>query len=195
MSAVPASENYKHRTGHFILHWGVPGAIHPQPDLGGQALGVLEFSPNRRLTSWRYATNGMSELPQECDGRKRRTELYAISRAKAPWLIPLLDAMARHPFQEPTYLSECDTLPLVPGMPGVPPQFGGILLAPPDPPDPATLGAFTCGDGATVLVHQVVLITPSEMEFAIASGGETLWKRLVKLDQPLLADRSRPAAV
>jgi hypothetical protein len=195
MAVMATSERFKRRTAHFIAHWGVPKAIHQQVDLSGLPLAILEFSPNRYLTSWRYATNGMSEHLQEGGDRKVRTELYACSHDEAPWLIQLLDALARYPIQQATFLSEYDTMPLVSGMPGVPPEFGGILLAPPDPHDPVTLGALQVDDSLPVLVHQVVLVTTSELNFAINNDGRALWGRLLKHDQLLVADKQRPSAV
>jgi hypothetical protein len=182
---------YGSRAGFFILHWGVP-AIHERPQLGDDPLAVFQFKPRDERATWRYVTNGMSEHEQRsARGTLARTELYAATSAESPWAIDLLDALARYPGQHDAAFFELDTIEV--GQPidqkGSP--YTSLLLVPPEPEDPGTLGAIDI-PGCTVLVHRIVGIYESECDFAIENGSEQLWKRLLESGQSLLLDHIRP---
>jgi hypothetical protein len=69
------------------------------------------------------------------------------------------------------------------------------LIAPPDPPEPETIGAIATSVTHIVIVHQVVGILGSEYDFAVAHGGAALWSLLARLPAAPLIDEKRLAAV
>jgi len=177
-------------TGHFIAHWGVPTNIRPRQVNPFGDFAILEFAPKGDRTSWRYATNGMSSKTQLTDeGGSVRTELYTCSRQRLPWVDDLLVAMATYPFLNDTYLSEFDTIDAQQAIDQKASPYTGILLAPPGPSDPETLG-LAGKPGEDVLIHQVVGLLPNELECASRGGARDLWKKLLGEGEPAL-DRVR----
>ncbi len=181
-------------TGHFILHWGVPKDIHVRRPLAdGADLAVVEFPPDGDRRSYRFATNGMSGILQAGEPGVR-TELYGCSRNSHPWVIELLDALARYPMRHRTYLSEYDTIFVGPIDRSQSP-FTAILLAPPGPAERDTLGAVATDYAEPTLVHQVVGIFEEECELAIEKSGEELWRRLSLSVDTLELDVARRSIV
>lgn len=94
-------------TAHWITHLGVPMEIHPRAMHGfDRAFAILEFAPRGSRTSWRYATNGMSSRIQACPqpGVRVRTEVYAATAQRAPWMCDLLTALAAYPWDQQTWV-------------------------------------------------------------------------------------------
>ncbi len=184
-------------TGHYMVHWGLPKQFHMQKT-DSPPLAVVEFGPGRQwgplkpLETMRFATNGMSAFDQ---GAGYRCELYVSARASAPWIIGFLAALARYPLEYQVRLCEGNTIPAVEPIHREKTSFTAFLIAEPWPEDAGTLGVISGVYSEYVFVHQVVAITQPEYEFALEHDGETLWNRLVRLDQPLLLDEARPDAV
>jgi len=173
-------------TAHFIHHWGVPTDIRPQ-SVRGQQIAILEFGPKGKRKTWRYATTGMSRDPQAHPDPavKVRTEIYVCTKEKAAWVDDLLTGIACYPHDYSTYFAEGDTLGVGQPLDRASSPFTGILLAPPNPVDPETLG-LVAGIADNVLVHRVVGILPDEIEFAEQHGGKALVERLANAgDLPL----------
>jgi hypothetical protein len=188
-------------TAHYIRHWGVPLRPHLEEPCSRE-LAVFEFAPGRQfhsqppLQTSRFATNGMSACVQSYQGRLGRTEIYASARSSAPWVLELLVAVANYPQTFETLLEQFDTIPIDGPIDQDRSPFTALLLGPPEPEDPDTLGVIVGVTPEPVLVHRVVGITPSEYKFALNyKHGEELWGRLVSLGQPLLIDQPRPEAV
>jgi len=181
-------------TAHFITHWGVPRHIHVQ-EQSPVELAVLEFGPRAQRQTLRFATNGMSAYIQFYQTKGYRTELYTSSRSNALWIIQLLAAIAKYPVLQETRLGEFDTIPVGGPIDQDSSPFTAVLIAPPGPDEAETLGAILDVTPEPILVHQVVAITDSELNFAIEHGGERLWERLIDLGRPLLLDEMRPEAV
>lgn len=190
---MSAPDRRQEITGHFIAHWGVPREIHVRAPFVAD-LAVLEFGPRGDRTTWRYATNGMGAVRQQCGAVVYGTELFACSGSRSEWIVRLLDALARYPHQQETRLSEFDTIPAGGPVDGRSSPYTAILLAPENPPDSETLGLVAV-EGPRLLVHQVVAITAAELDYAVTNGGEALWERLIALECPLLLDSRRPSAV
>jgi len=177
--------------GHFLVHWGVPKDFHlRRPLADGLDLAIMEFPPGGERETYRFATNGVSGIPQDSGDTSVRTELYACSRGSHPWVIELLDALARYPMRHHTYLSEYDTISVGPIDRDRSP-FAAILLAPPGAEEKDTLGAIATDYAEATLVHQVVGIFEDECELAIEEGGEELWQRLSALGRGLALDAER----
>ncbi len=68
--------------------------------------------------------------------------------------------------------------------------YTGVLLA---PPDPATLG-LVAGLPDDVVVHQVVGLLTSEVQFAEQHRGKLLWQKLMNKGE-LLVDEARTSVV
>jgi hypothetical protein len=105
----------------------------------------------------------------------------------------LLTGIACYPHDYSTCFAEGDTLNVGQPIDRASSPFTGILLAPPNPIDPETLG-LVAGIAENVLVHRVIGILPSEIEFAEQNSGKVLFERLVKTGD-LLLDVKRTAAV
>jgi hypothetical protein len=177
--------------GHFVVHWGVPRELHLRRPLSdGVDLAIMEFPPGRERATYRFATNGLSGMPQDSGDVSVRTELYACSRGSHPWVIELLDALARYPMRHKTCFSEYDTISVGPIDRDRSP-FTAILLAPPGADEKDTLGAIATDYTEVPLVHQVVGIFEDECELAIDEGGEELWQRLSALGRGLALDAER----
>ncbi len=173
-------------TAHFISHWGVPAAISPR-QVAGAEVAILEFAPRGERRTWRYSINGMSRCCQYSPDPSLNvcTELYVCTNAQMPLAEELLIALAAFPNDNPTYIADGDTIDFEQPIRCGRCSFVGILLAPPGPIDSPTLG-LVAGLPNDVLVHQVVGLLPSEMNFAKRHGGKRLWERLAVGGEPLL---------
>jgi hypothetical protein len=180
-------------TAHFIAHWGVPDDIRPQAIRGGRSFAILEFAPRGSRQTWRYATNGMSsDLQHHPDQHmKVRTELFACTTEKAVWIDDLLCGLAAYPYDYTTYLAEGDTIEVGQALDRDESCFTGVLLAPPGPRDPPSIGVID-GFDYNVLVHQVVGLLPPEVHYAERHTGKRLWEQLLQFGDPVL-DRARKA--
>jgi hypothetical protein len=132
----------------------------------------------------------MSSRTQLTDERGGvRTEVYACSQDRIPWIDDLLAVIATYPFLNETYLSEFDTIDALQPIDQGTSPYTGVLLAPPNPFDPETLG-ITGKRGDDVLVHRVVGLLPKELEYAAQGGARDLWRKLVEEGEPAI-DRVR----
>jgi hypothetical protein len=174
-------------TAHFIAHWGVPKEIRPRKICGIQEFAILEFAPRGARRTWRYATNGMNTYLQSIGqhGVRVRTEVYACTGHETPWVHDLLSAIASYPMDYSTYLAEGDTISVGQPIDRNCSCFTGILLAPPGPLDPPTLG-LVAGLAENVLVHQVVGLVPSELDYAERHNGKNLWNHLIGRGEALV---------
>jgi hypothetical protein len=180
-------------TGHFMAHWGVPRDIRPLRARGIAEFAVLEFAPREPRMTWRYATNGMSSYLQSYpeESMNVRTELFACTKQRAMWIDDLLLAIASYPHDFATYLAEGDTINVGQPIDQNSSCYTGILLA---SPEPATLG-LVAGLSHDVLVHQVVGLLPTEVQFAEEhGGGKMLWQKLFNKGEQLL-DEERQSIV
>jgi hypothetical protein len=118
-----------------------------------------------------------------------RTELYTCSQHRLPWVDELLVAMATYPFLNETYLSEFDTIDAQQPIDQETSPYTGILLAPPGPTDPETLG-LAGKPGEDVIIHQVVGLLPKELEYAAQGGARDLWRKFLG-EGELAIDRIR----
>lgn len=180
-------------TGHFIAHWGVPKEIRPL-DIGKiREFAILEFEPREPRRTWRYATNGMSSYLQPHPEKlvKVRTELYACTKERTRWIDELLAAMAVYPQDYATYFAEGDTINVGQPIDQMHSRYQAILLAPPGPVDPPTLGLVS-GVSENILVHQIIGLLPSEIAFAEEYSGKELWERLLKKGEPALDEIRSP---
>jgi hypothetical protein len=179
-------------TGHFMFHWGVPSDIRPIEVAGIMDFAILEFAPDGPRTTWRYATNGMSYLQAHPDDHvKVRTELYASTKLRAPWILELLRAIASYPMDYATYLAEGDTINVVQPIDRQSSCFTGVLLAPAEPP---TLG-LVAGTPENILVHQIVGLLTAEVQLAeTLGGGSMLWQRLLNAGEHMLDEERLPVA-
>jgi hypothetical protein len=172
-------------TGHFIAHWGVPSNIFPFSARGIEAFAVLEFAPKGLRRSWRYATNGMSSYRQFCPDEHIivRTEIYASTNDRADWVHDLLIAMASYPIDCQTYFAEGDTVNVGQSIDQKSSCYTGIMIAPPQPP---TLGLVSSLQ-EKVLVHQLIGLLPSEVQFSEEHcGGKIFWQKLISDNEHLL---------
>lgn len=186
-------ENYRGKiTAHFMAHWGVPTEIRPY-EIGSlrASLAILQFAPRGARQTWRYATNGMSSYLQHSpDFEARvRTELFACTLKKEDWIDDLLKAIASYPADYSTYLSQGDTIEVGQPIDRRKSCFTGILISPPGPIDPSSLGVID-GLENDVLVHQVVGLTPAEICYTQKYGGAKLWESIAQNGDPIL-DQSR----
>jgi len=174
-------------TGHFIAHWGVPAEIRPRSVAGIGELAILEFSPRGGRATWRYATNGMSKCAQPGSPANVdvRTEVYACTSERIEWIDALLAAIVSYPWDHATYLAEGDTINVGQPIDRRESCYTGILLAPPGPADPPTVGLIG-GLRDDVLVHQVIGVLPDEIVHAMRHGGKELWMRLLRRGEPVL---------
>jgi hypothetical protein len=178
-------------TGHFLVHWGVPKDFHLRRPLAeGRDLAIMEFPPGAERATYRFATNGLSGIPQDSGDERVRAELYACSSNSHPWVIELLDALARYPIRHQTCLREFDTIAVGP-IDRERSLFTAILLAPPGADEKETLGAIATEYTEATLVHQVIGIFEDECQLAIEEGGEELWRRLSALGLVLALDAKR----
>jgi hypothetical protein len=178
-------------TAHFLVHWGVPRDFHLRwPLADGQDFAIMEFPAAGDRQTCRFATNGMSAIPQGSGKASVRTEIYACSDNSHPWVIELLDALARYPIRHQTCLNEYDTISVGP-IDRDRSQFTAILLAPPSADEKESLGAIATDYAEATLVHQVVGIFDDECKLAIEEGGEELWRRLSSLGRRLALDAER----
>jgi hypothetical protein len=184
-------------TAHYMRHWGVPLRPHLEAPCS-RDLAVFEFAPGRQadsqppLQTSRFATNGMSAYVQSYQGIPRRTEIYVSARSYAPWILELLVAVANYPVTFETLLEQFNTIPIDGPIDQSCSPFTALLLGPPEPEDPDTLGVIPDITPEPLLVHRVVGITQREYEFALNyDDGEELWHRLVSLGRPLLIDQPR----
>jgi len=136
----------------------------------------------------------MSEYAQSLENHEVRTELYGCSKNRREWVIELLDALARYPSQNETYFADYDTISVGRPIDTRNSPFTAILLAPPEPDDPEATGEIVGLASGSVFVHRVIGIHDSECDFAIANGGEELFKQLLALKCSLLLDEIRPNA-
>lgn len=180
-------------TAHYLRHWGPPTEIHISSQSEG-SLAVLEFAPRPSETAYRYGTNGMSKHAHVIDGQPFRTELMVRSHTSRRWIIRLLEALATYPEQHGEALSESDTLPVGQPLDGVSSPFRGLLLLSADPEEETTLGAIIGIYPEPILVHRVVGLYQSELDFAVQNGSDALSERLLGLGCPLLIDIERPRA-
>ena len=124
---------------------------------GIEEFAILEFAPNATRKTWRFATNGMSAYaqPREDDPAVVRTELFACARSRETWIADLLAAIATYPKDYATHLAEGDSIDVGQPVDRRHSPYIGVLLAPPGPFDPATIG-LVGGCSEKILVHQVV---------------------------------------
>jgi hypothetical protein len=179
-------------TGHFIAHWGVPIAIKPMNVRGIDHFAILEFPPKGTRDSWRYATNGMSSVPQygPAGAVDVRTEIYVATRHKSQWVETLLAAIASYPHDFCTYLSEFDTISVGRSIDSGSSCYTGILIA---PPEIESLG-LVAGLAVNVLVHEVVGLLPNEVKFVETNSGNVFWRSLSGHHDQLL-DEMRPSVI
>ena len=178
---------------HLIAHWGVPKEICPITTSKIQPLAIFSFGPRGKRQTWRYATNGMSGVVQNDSEPEIRTELFLGTAAPAPWALDLLIALARYPSDYSTYLSQWDTINVGQPVDQVNSPYTAVLLTPPEPWDVATLGVVGALQNC-VLLHRVVAILPSELEYSLQHGGEALWTRLAEGDEPCIDQHRTPVA-
>lgn len=169
-------------TTHFISHWGVPKAIRPIKAKGISSLAILEFGPTGNRPTWYYATNGMSSYiqPQSISAIKVRTEVFAATSKMVEWIDDLLTALALYPLQNSTYIAEGDTIEVGQPIDRKNSFYTGVLFAPPCVDNSSTLG-LVGGASDDILVHQVIGLFPSELNYAKRFTGMELWARLEKL--------------
>lgn len=149
--------------------------IYPRAQHGFDgAFAILEFAPRGSRASWRYATNGMSSRIQACPqpGVRVRTELYAATARRAPWVCDLLTALAAYPWDQQTWFSEGDTIELQESPTSRKCPFAGIMLVRPGAIDPPEIGL--AGDLEPVLIHQLAGLVPAELQQAKRGSGATL---------------------
>jgi hypothetical protein len=154
-------------TGHYMAHWGVPMEIRPLKARGISEFAILEFKPRRSRLTWRYATNGMSSFIQyHPENRFRiRTELFVCTKERQAWIAGLLTALASYPLDYCTCFTEGDTIDVGKAIDQINSCYTGILLAPPGPADPPTVG-LVGGTSENILVHQVVGLLSCEVSFS-----------------------------
>ena len=184
--------SYQNRTAHLIGHWGVPKEIYEQKLLMDSKLAVIEFAPQRKAGFWRFATNGMSEHLQFVNGDGVRTELVAYATHQHKWIIELLDALSRYPFQQQTYFSEFDTVEVGQPIDRDSSAFQGILLAPVPAIETSSLRRIGGLFSEVVTLLQVIGLHQIEIEIAIDQGGQVLFDSF-KGNGPILIDAKRPA--
>lgn len=194
MPSSSLSFRYKERTGHYIVFWGVPGEIHVRKELGTSSLAILEFPPRSGRSTWRYATNGMSEYVQTYEGTTSRTELFACTSRKLSWVVSLLDALARYPSQEQTLLGAFDTVAVGQPIDRDSSAFSAVLLAPPHLEADA-LGVMAGLTDEPIHISHVIGIFESECAFAVENGGAALYARLRAHGSSFLLDALRTPVV
>jgi hypothetical protein len=179
-------------TGHFIAHWGVPDDIRPRALPGVGEFAILQFPPRGTRRTWRYATNGMSTYLQADPevGIKVRTELYASSKERVRWVDELLAALAVYPKDQSTYFAEGDTIDVGQPIDRASSDYTAVLLAPPGPLDPSTVG-IVGGARENILVHQVIGLLPGEAETVTSEGSKIFWERLAAGGEVVLDQRRR----
>jgi hypothetical protein len=188
---MKSTDRYQARTGHFILFWGVPNEVHRRNPIGTSRLAILEFRPRGGRTSWRYATNGMSESIQPCSQGPVRTELFASTDTRQDWAIALLDAISRYPTQQDTYFGEYDTVEVGQPIDARRSPFTAVLLAPPGPHEQTAVGTISAVTSDAIQVHQVIGIYKDECKFVIEHGGRKLYNQLIKRGCTLSLDEVR----
>lgn len=177
-------------TGHLIAHWGVPCRIHP-PESESLGVAVLEFAPGGRLSSWRYATNGLSAFRLPTGKGGARMELFASTEGSCPWAIDLLRALVKYAVGRNVYLGEGDTIPVERPIDRDRSPYTALFIAPPAETEAVSLGAARCA-GEVVFFHQVIGAYRGELDLARQAGIEVVWERLaVRGSEPLL-DVARP---
>jgi hypothetical protein len=178
-------------TAHYIAQWGPPTAIIERKPLAAVPLAVMEFSSRTGL-GLRYATNGMSEHACASPSGEVRTELYAAASAASPWIVDLLDALARYPVTQSTWFGEHDTVPIGRPIDRRASPFSAVMLGPPEPEDEPEWGAIPDLFARPVIVLRVIGIFDSEADFAEKHGGEALYRRLVAKGAAGRIDVTRP---
>lgn len=166
MAAGPSDAN-RAMTAHWITYFGVPSEIHSRAlNAFDGAFAILEFAPRGSRTSWRYTTNGMSSRIQACPhpGVRVRTEIYAATIRRAPWMCDLLTALAAYPWDQRTWFAEGDTIELQESPTSRKCPFAGIMLATPGALDPPEIGL--AGDSEPILIHQLAGLLPAELQQA-----------------------------
>jgi hypothetical protein len=116
---------------------------------------------------------------------KLRTELYACTNEQLAWVDALLAALVTYPQDYTTYLAEGDTITVGQPIDQNRSCYTALLLAPPGPVDPPTLG-LVGGLPDTILVHQLVGLRDPEIRYAQEHGGALLWQHLLLRGEPVL---------
>lgn len=180
-------------TAHYVVHFGVPLEIRPFRPRGVSIFAIIEFGPAKGRRHWIYATNGMSSYNQlhPESGRQCRTELLAFTKNRVTWVDSLLLGLASYPIDYGTHFSEADTIAIGGPIDQIDSQYCGVLLANPVPETVGVVG----GIDQIVLVHQVIGLHESEVDFARRQGGGVLWSRLLQSGGTLMLDEFRPPIV
>jgi hypothetical protein len=87
-----------------------------------------------------------------------------------------------------TYIAEGDTIGVGQPIDRNRSRYTAVLLAPPAPFDPETVG-LVGGLSGGVLVHQVVGLFEDEVRYAEQVGGKMLWRQIAANGQPLLDEK------
>jgi hypothetical protein len=188
---MASEERNKVRAGQFILSWGPPIDLHVRKPIAGIPLAVMEFASGKK-PAWYYATNGMSEIPQDSEDGEIRTELFLSAQSRANWAVELLDSLARYPSQDSTYFSAFDTIP-VEQHKSFP--FQGLMLVPPLEADGSSLANIELPGLGLAWVYRLVPLLENELALAEEAGGEDLWKRIGAKGSPFHLDVSRESFV
>ena len=182
-------------TSHYIFHWGVPSDIHPLRLAQIPKFAIFGFSPTSTRQSWRYATNGMSSYVQSERSREIhvKSEIFVRSRNKLNWIYGLLSAVATYPLDYNTSIVENDTIDVGQPIDRDESKLTGLLITAPGPDECESLGVIA-HNNENILVHEIIAVYPSELEFAKSHGGAALAKLIVSYGDCLI-DGNRPSVV
>ena len=188
-------DRYQTRTGHFISFWDVPTEIYRRNPIDASNLAIVQFGPRGPRNSWRHATNGMSEHVQRCNQGPVRTELFASTDERRDWAIALLEAVARYPMQQNTFIGEYDTVAVGQPIDSAQSPFTAILLAPPGRSEHAAVGTIEAGMADVIPVYRVIGIFTDECQLTIERGGRNLYNQLLQQVCTLSFDEARSSVV
>jgi hypothetical protein len=154
------------------------------PSLGVPHIDVLRYPPTASREFWCYATNGMSDFPQDLpDGTKFRSELVCCSRSQADDWPELLRVLGTFPFRSATFLHTYHTVPFPNGVGD--PRFTYIMTVPPFlTPDLAKVQFL----GEPLLVMAVMRITGGERDRAVVESSRRVVDSLPDLLDTWLID-------
>ena len=180
-------------TSHYIVHWGVPGEIHPLKIEGGE-FAILEFPP-RQVRPWCVlATNGMSRYVQTQHGNSFRTELCLYTNQKQDWMFEMLEALICYPEKYDTSFVEFDTIPLERPIDGNQSVFTALMLVPPRN-DANSLGVINGHTIEPMYLMEVIGLYETELDYSLEQGGKSLWERLASVSQTAVIDAFRSPVI
>ena len=187
-AAMFANEHLETRQAHYDRFFGSEGVIVAH-GVNVPHIDVFQYPPQGKRTWWTLITGGMGDQRQELpDNTWYRAELLMYVHEPKPWMLNVLEGVARCPFENNTFFHWWHTIPNGMPMTAEPSLLTAFYLMPPCKEAPEFDQLTLEGDPVRFL--WVVPITEAELAFAYQHKEKDALGKLLE-DISFVVDESR----